>query len=110
MNTFSLSTPFPLGMMIGILGSILGAGIDFIYSRGNRRTSPISGFLLLSAGVLNTLIGAAAILISILVTGSVRTALILGLGVLTGFVLGFLTIALLTIFLSKDEAPTDHQE
>lgn len=110
MNTFSLSTPFPLGMMIGILGSILGAGIDFIYSRGNRRTTPISGFLLLSAGVLNTLIGAAAILISILVTGSVRTALILGLGVLTGFVLGFLTIALLTIFLSKDEAPTDHQE
>jgi hypothetical protein len=110
MNTFSLSTPFPLGMVIGILGSILGAGIDFIYSRGNRRTTPISGFLLLSAGVLNTLIGAAAILISILVTGSVRTALVLGLGVLAGFVLGFLTIALLTIFLSKDEAPTDHQE
>jgi hypothetical protein len=110
MKLFDLSTPFPLGFVIGILGSILGAGIDYIYSRGNRRTTPISGFLLLSAGVLNTFVGGAAILISILVTGSIRTALVLGLGVLSGFVLGFLAIALLAIFSSKYESTADYQD
>jgi hypothetical protein len=110
MNAFNLFTPYPLGVVIGIIGSLLGAVIDLIYSRGNQRTAPISGFLLLTAGVLNTFVGAAAILISILMTGSIRTALVLGLGVLTGFVIGFLVIALLAIISGKHKAPVDHLE
>lgn len=101
MNTFILSTPYLFGFLIGTLGSILGAGIDLFYSRRNRRNASTSGFLLLIAGGLNTILGAASILLSILLTGSIRIALIIGLGVLTGFVLGFLIIALISILATK---------
>lgn len=88
----------------------MGAGIDLFYSRRNRRNSSTSGFLLLIAGSFNTILGAASILVSILLTGSIRTALILGLGVLTGFVLGFLIIALISIIATRVDPTIDHQE
>lgn len=110
MNGFSLLNPFPLGIVIGVLGSILGAGIDLLISRRSQRTYSTGGFLLLIAGGFNTLVGAVAILISILVTGSIRTALIIGLGVLTGFVIGFLTIAIFWILVGRYDVPPDRQK
>jgi len=109
MSAFGLENPFPLGFVIGILASLLGAAVDLFYSRRKRRTPSTGGFLLLVGGGINTIVGAISILISVLLTGSIRTALVLGLGVLAGFSLGFLTVAIISIFSGKPDKPADHQ-
>ncbi|HSO27945.1 MAG TPA: hypothetical protein VLS48_07725 [Anaerolineales bacterium] len=96
--------PFWLGVGIGVAGSALGAAADLTYARLTQQARlPSGGLLLVIASILNTVAGVAAIVYSLLQTGSIRLALLIGLGVFTGFAIGFLVLAGILIFISGRE-------
>jgi hypothetical protein len=95
------SSPFLIGLLIGFGGSAAGALVDTLDSRRKAAASSYGGLMLITAGLVNSLLGIAAIVYSLLATGKILTALIVGLGVLVGFAVGFLLIAGLWIWLGN---------
>lgn len=94
MAVFQSWSPFLIGGIIGVSGAAIGAAVDFWYSRRKDVLAPpLGGFLLIVAGIVNTLAGITAMVLSFIYTGSFLLAIILGLGVLAGFILGFLILA-----------------
>jgi hypothetical protein len=85
--------PIVIGLIIGFSGSLLGALIDFMNSRRKGIDSIYGSFMLITAGIINSIAGIIAITISLIITGSIWSAIIIGLGVLVGFAFGFLLIA-----------------
>ncbi len=97
-----------IGVLIGLLGALLGAAVDRYYSRRLQTDSRMGGFLLITAGIFNTVVGTIAIVLSMFITGSLKIALVLGLGVLVGFAVGFFILAALWVFLAKDTENSAH--
>ena len=91
-----------LGVAIGFLGSIAGGLVDFRTAR--KRDGRGRGFglpTLLVAGAINTVVGLVVIVFSLLFTGTLWPALVVGFGVLVGFCLGFLLTAAAWILVFK---------
>lgn len=97
-----------IGVLIGLLGAMFGAIVDRYFSRRRQADSRMGGFLLITAGIINSVIGAIAIILSLFITGSLKIALVLGLGVLVGFAVGFFILAALWIFLAKESENAAH--
>ena len=93
-----------VGGIFGFFSAILGGIVDSqIFSKRHTRNSELSlgGPMLILAGIINSVVGVIAIVVSLLVTGSLSSAFWLGLSVLIGFILGFLLLASLSIFRDK---------
>jgi cytosine/uracil/thiamine/allantoin permease len=88
-----ITSPFVVGLVIGFCGSSIGALVDFLNSRRKGGNFSYGGLMLVIAGLINSIMGIAAITFSLLETSSILTAVIVGLGVLIGFAVGFLSIA-----------------
>ena len=102
-----LAHPFWSGALIGFLGALVGAASDLAYARRNYSAKlPSGGLLLIVASILNTVVGLVAMLVSLLLTGSVRLAIFTGLGVFVGFAIGFLILAGILILIGDREART----
>jgi hypothetical protein len=89
-----------VGFGIGISISVIGGVVDYWLSgRKNNphQSKPFPGCLLYIAGAL-VLIGLVALVISFILEGSIRPAIILGAGVLSGFYAGFTLLMLLYLF------------
>ena len=91
-----------IGILIGLLGALLGAIVDRYYTQRRQADSKMGGFLLITGGIFNTIVGTIAIIVSLFMTGSLKIALVLGLGVLIGFAVGFFILAALWIFFGKE--------
>lgn len=101
MESWLASSPFITGLVIGFFGSFIGAVVDFVKSRRSRAGFSAGGLMLVVAGLVNSLAGITAIVYSLVTTGSIWTALVLGGGVLIGFAGGFLLIAGVWIWLGN---------
>jgi hypothetical protein len=88
-----ITSPFLTGLFIGFGGALVGALVDALNTRRARAGDNPGGLMMVVAGLVNTLLGIAAIIYSLVVTGSLMTALIMGLGVLVGFAAGFVFFA-----------------
>lgn len=97
-----------IGVLIGLLGALLGAVVDRYFSRRRQADSRMGGFLLITAGIINSVIGTIAIILSLYITGSLKIALALGLGVLVGFAVGFFILAAWWIFFTKESENSAH--
>lgn len=92
-------TPVLIGGIIGVSGAAIGAIVDLWYSRRRgAEGASLGGFLLIIAGIINTLAGITALVLSFILTGSLRLGILLGLGVLAGFILGFILLAVIWIW------------
>lgn len=96
-----LTSPFLTGMVIGFTGALVGALVDALNARRTQAGSNPGGLMMVVAGLVNSFLGITAIIYSLIITGSIMTALVLGFGVLTGFASGFLLIAGLWIWLGN---------
>lgn len=105
MGLQSFLPPITIGMIIGFAGSMLGAVIDYINSRRKKSHVRNGSFILIIAGLVNSVAGITAIVYSIFETGNILMALALGLGVLVGFSIGFLFFAGIWIFLENKDKP-----
>lgn len=88
------------GFLSAIAGGIVDARLLSKHHQADGETG-VGGPMLLLAGMINSLVGVISIVISLLVTGSLRLAFFLGLSVLIGFVTGFLLLAGLFIVRGK---------
>jgi hypothetical protein len=92
------------GLLFGFFSSTMAGIVDSqLLSKRQPADAEFSlgGPLLILIGILNSIIGLISMIISWLVTGSLRSALFLGASVLVGFVLGFLLLASVLIFREK---------
>ena len=88
---------FFIGIGIGIAIALIGGAVDYWLSRTHRnprRTNHLPGCIMYVAGVLG-FAGLLAIIISLILIGSVIPAIVLGAGVLLGFYSGFALLLLL---------------
>jgi len=88
---------FFIGIGIGIAIALIGGAVDYWLSRTQRnprRSNHLPGCIMYVAGALG-LVGLLAIIISLILIGSVLPAIILGAGVLLGFYSGFALLLLL---------------
>lgn len=80
------STLFFVGLLVGVLVALAGGLVEyFLHLRRNR--TPFTGLpscLLFAIGGL-ALAGIAALITSLIITGEAWPALVMGLGVMTGF-------------------------
>jgi hypothetical protein len=99
---------FLIGLAIGVLVAILGGSIE--YGLHLRRDKPayarMPGCLLYTIGGL-ILAGIAAIITSLVLTGGVWPALIMGAGVLSGFYGSFILLVILWLLLDTRRKPDD---
>lgn len=86
-------TLFLIGLAIGITVALSGGLIDYgLHLRRNREpTFGVPGCLVYTVGGL-VLAGVVALIASLLVTGGVGAALIMGAGVMVGFYAGFMLL------------------
>jgi hypothetical protein len=94
-------TYFLIGGGIGLLSATIGATIDFLIARRrnkDREEGAPPGCLMLMAGGLG-LVGLFFIIASWLLTDSLRLAMVTGLGVLTGFFIGFAVLFIGSVLL-----------
>lgn len=95
---------FFLGLVIGLTGAAIGAFTDFRLAYSQEKPRPISGgIMLVIAGAVNSIAGVIAMIISFILTGKLGPALMIGFGVLVGFSLGFLLIAVFWIRFMREE-------
>lgn len=84
---------FFIGLAVGLASAIIGAIVEYLIvrQRGDNKeeTERLPGCMLLVSGALGG-VGMMAIGISLLTSGEVVRMLITGLGVGTGFFLGFI--------------------
>lgn len=98
-----------IGGLFGFFSAIVAGLIDsqLLSKRRPISDDPISdessfgGPMLILAGIINSIVGVISMIISLLVTGSLFSALFLGATVLVGFVLGFLLLACILIIRDK---------
>lgn len=87
---------FLAGLAMGLALAVAGACMDyFLYLRDDRARSGRKPALLIWMALLLAVMGAVAILSSLAVAGRVSPALVMGLGVLSGFYGGFIVLLLL---------------
>jgi protein-S-isoprenylcysteine O-methyltransferase Ste14 len=82
---------FLIGLGIGFAIALIGGVIDYLLSlrKGNTQNkSHLPGCMLYVAGALS-LLGIIALIVSLVLSGSISPAIILGAGVLSGFYAGF---------------------
>jgi protein-S-isoprenylcysteine O-methyltransferase Ste14 len=92
---------FLLGGGFGLFCAIVGALVDFLLMRrrGDDDTeNPLPGCMLLMIGALG-LMGLLSIGVSFLITGTIWSAIIVGTGVMLGFLIGFIILFLAAVFL-----------
>lgn len=86
---------FLSGSLIGLLCSVIATWAD--YRRGaSGFINNLPGCVLMMTGLLG-FTGVISILLSLILTGSVRFALVIGLGVGVGFFTGFLVVFVLLV-------------
>ncbi|MBK8987521.1 MAG: hypothetical protein IPM39_15830 [Chloroflexi bacterium] len=83
-------TYFLVGGGIGLISAVVGAFVDYFVGRRRRNDEEDHppGCMLVITGILGV-IGLAAMAVSLLFGGMVRIAVVIGLGVLSGFFVGF---------------------
>lgn len=89
-----------IGLAIGFVSSVLGAMLQYWYYHrfGKTRQENFPGIIFLVSGLLG-LIGLSIIIISFF-TGWTKYAIYTGVGVVTGFFLGFIVMVMLWSFFS----------
>lgn len=89
---------FLIGGLIGLSSAVIGALVQYWISRKGTETSPneLPGCIYLVIGALG-FTGVVATIFSLLWTGGVRTALVIGAGVFLGFFAGFMVMFVLWI-------------
>ena len=84
---------FVTGIVTGLVVAIIGGFIDYRLNLKNEVASsekrPLPGCMMYVAGFLGVA-GIVAVIVSWIATGGIVPALVMGLGVLTGFYIGFL--------------------
>ena len=98
-------TFFLIGGGIGLASAIVGAVLDYFVNQ--RRDKPAEngppGCMFIASGSLGVA-GLCAIVVSLVLTGKIGAALVVGLGVLSGFFVGFATLFIVAVLLfSKDK-------
>jgi hypothetical protein len=103
MDQSSNLTLFLIGLAIGVGTAAVGGAVDFIlHLRRQREPSfGVPGCLVYTIGGL-ILAGVVAVITSLVITGSVGPALIMGGGVLVGFYGGF--IILVGLWFARENA------
>jgi hypothetical protein len=108
MTVSSNSSLFFIGLLVGVLVALGGGAVEYVlHLRRNR--PPFSGMpscLLFTIGGL-ILAGGGAILTSLIVTGGVWPALVMGLGVMAGFYGAFMLLVGLWLLLESRGATSD---
>lgn len=96
MNTSSNLSLFLIGLAIGATVALLGGVVDFTLHLRRKREPVfgVPGCLVYTVGGL-ILAGIAALILSLVTTGSLVPGLIMGGGVLLGFYGGFILLVLL---------------
>lgn len=99
---------FLIGLAGGVFVALVGGSVEYLlHLRRNRAPfTGAPGCLLFTIGGL-VLAGIAAVVTSLLVTGGVWPALILGLGVMTGFYGAFMLLVGLWILWDSRDAASD---
>ena len=103
MDQSSNLTLFPIGLAIGAVTAALGGVVDFVlHLRRQREPSfGVPGCLVYTIGGL-IVAGIVALITSLVLTGSLAPALIMGGGVLLGFYGGF--IILVGLWFARENA------
>ena len=93
---------FLIGGGIGLVSAIIGAFVDYSVGRkrGDAENDGRPGCMFIAAGGLG-FVGLIAFLLSLLFTGTIRPALMMGLGVTSGFFIGFAVLFIGAILLSE---------
>ena len=94
---------FLLGGGFGLFCAIVGALVDFLLMRrrgDNDTENPLPSCMLLMIGALG-MMGLLALGVSFLITGTIWSAIIVGAGVLLGFLIGFIVLFLAAVCLSN---------
>ncbi len=96
-------TFFLIGGGIGLISAIVGAILDYfvIQRRGEPERSELPGCMFIASGSLG-FAGMVALLLALLFAGTIRVAVVMGLGVLSGFFLGFVALFVGALLFSKD--------
>lgn len=91
-----------IGGGCGLFCALLGAFVDYVLvrRRGSDADGVLPGCMLLMVGLLG-FGGIAAISISFLLSGVVLPAIIVGVGVMFGFLCGFSLLFVMGLFLSS---------
>ena len=97
-------TLFLIGGAIGLISAVVGAVFDYFVNqqRSLYAENGLPGCMFIVAGSLG-LAGVVATAVSLLLTHSVQTAVVIGLGVLTGFFIGFATLFVVTVLWSSKD-------
>lgn len=91
------------GLIIGLVIAIIGGAVDYLLgSRVNnlQQTRQLPGCILYIAGTLG-FVGLIALFISLILEGSIGTAVILGAGILGGFYAGFAALMLIYLLVNR---------
>lgn len=93
---------FLIGGGLGLFCSVLGAFIDYVLARrrGGNSDENLPGCMLLMVGALG-LVGLVAVGVSFLLIGTIWPPIIVGAGVMFGFLCGFSILFVVGIFLSS---------
>lgn len=105
----SNSSLFLIGLLIGVSVALIGGLVEYVLHLRRSRV-PLSGMpscLLFTIGGL-VLAGIAAIVTSLILTGAIWPALILGVGVMGGFYGTFMLLVGLWLLLESRDAAADN--
>lgn len=93
---------FLMGGGVGLFCAVLGAFVEYVLARrrGGKEDANLPGCMLLMAGMLG-IVGLAAIGISYLLIGTVWLPIVVGAGVMFGFLCGFIVLFVVGLFLSS---------
>ena len=97
-------TFFLIGGAIGLISAGIGAVFDYFVNqrRSLYAENGLPGCMFIVAGSLG-LAGVAATAVSLLFTHSIQAAVVMGLGVLTGFFIGFATLFVVAVLWSSKD-------
>jgi purine-cytosine permease-like protein len=97
------SSLFLIGVGIGIAIAIIGGLVDYWLGKRNRNPDDsrnLPGCMLYLAGILG-LAGVIAIVVSLIFTGGIGPAIVLGAGILGGFYAGFAILIFLYLLVQR---------
>jgi hypothetical protein len=99
---------FLVGLAIGVAVALVGGLVEYaLHLRRGRGPRPgVPGCLVYAIGGL-ILAGVVAVIASLILTGSIGPALIIGLGVMAGFYGGFIFLVTIWLLLETARAPSD---